>query len=126
MTEDELIKRHPDLLLKVLKLLPDLHIAAVVAAAAREKKCGALTCHADFAELAEKKGRNSNLCCGELTVTMSQAKKYFPSEFFPCRDEDDLIRKVVMAAAYGRAQHDAELMKAAQFAGPRAGSREDD
>ncbi len=108
MNEKQLIKKHPDLLLKVLKLHPDLHMAAVVAAAAREHKCSEVTCHKDFANLAEPKKRNKVVICGDLIVSMAQAKKYFPSNFFPCQNEDDLIRKVIMAAANGRAQHEVE------------------
>lgn len=103
MKSEELLMKYPDLLVKVLKKNPELWTAAIVAAYARKKGCSEIKDIEAWLQLANK-GKKS-IKCDDTSINLTQAKRYFPSVFYPCKGEDDLIKKVIIASSYGRGQH---------------------
>jgi len=95
-----------ELYLKVLALNEDLLTVARLAMLARERVKYPLTDCDSFRCLADAGADSCDL--GHLRLTMGQAVRYFPAALFPVANEDELIRKVLIALSWGRKCHRVE------------------
>jgi hypothetical protein len=108
-----------DLLEKALDLIPNLTLAAYIAALVRRKARYPLTAHSDFLSIAAGralrfKGRH---------LTMQEAERFLPKEFFPIETEQQLLVRLLVAFQRGDAFHDEERRQQAAAASLVAGRK---
>jgi hypothetical protein len=91
-----------DLLVEVISLVPNLGEVAYAATLARGRAKYPIEGYDGLAALLDD-GRSARF--GDREVTLDDAHRFFPKEFFPVDSEQDLIAKLLIAFQRGEVEH---------------------
>jgi hypothetical protein len=97
-----------DLVEMAMGLIPNLTLATYIAALVRRKGRYPLTTHSDFLPLTSHKGF---LLFDGRRLTFEQAERFFPKEFFPIENEQQLLCRLLAAFQRGDFSHAEEYRK---------------
>ncbi len=107
-----------EILMKVIKLHPELELIAYATKQARAKLTYPIKSYRDLAALSNTKAKTLSFR-GE-TINMKQVRMFIPKDFFPIESEDQFIIRMLIAFMIGHTSHqkEAELPNEALFDAP--------
>lgn len=91
-----------DLVEMAMGLIPNLTLTAYIAALVRRKCSYPLTTHSNFLRIADHEGV---LLFEGRRLTLEQAEQFFPKEFFPIENEQQLLCRLLAAFQRGEFTH---------------------
>jgi hypothetical protein len=92
-----------DLLVKVIRLIPNLEMVLYAARAVRANLSYPIANHQALIPLFE--AENQVFEVGQHRIAFHEAQRFLPAEFFPITSEDDLLTKVYITLCNGYVAH---------------------